>query len=107
MIWLVLAALAIPAALVLLVVYAGRPTTAAVRRRRHRVFFVVSVILGLAQIAIGLVELWNPPVNRTNSPSWLYYSTAVWFILSGVLFLVLFRRQYRQQRREDSGSDRR
>ena len=97
MIWLFLLALALPTALVLLVLAAARPKTDAFVRRGRIIFFAGAVIVGVAQIAIGIVKLWHPPANWTKFPPWFYYSSAVWSVLCPVLFLALFWRNYRRQ----------
>jgi hypothetical protein len=96
MIWLVLLAIALPAVLVLLVLGAARPRSAAFVRRGRVILIVVGLILGVAQMAIGIIRLSHPVISP-GAPSWLYYSSAVWSVLSPVLLFVLVWRTNSQK----------
>jgi len=96
MIWLVLLAIALPTALVLLVLGAARPKSAALGRRGRVILIVVALILGVAQMAIGLIRLSHPVISP-GWPPWLYYSSAVWSVFYPVLLFVLVWRTKRQR----------
>ncbi len=88
---LILIAVAIPGALVLLVLLSG-----AIAPKVRIAEPWLALILGLANLFIGFSRLLSHPPRRASSVPWMEYSATIWAVLAGCGFLWwsfwLFRR---------------
>ncbi|HEY6146048.1 MAG TPA: hypothetical protein VIZ69_00060 [Thermoanaerobaculia bacterium] len=91
--WLILLAVAVPGALVLLVLLSG---SIAPKARLAEPW--LALILGAANLFIGFSRLLSHPASRPSRVPWMEYSTTIWAVLAGCGFLWWSSRLFRMAR---------
>lgn len=91
--WLILLAVAIPGALVLLVLLSG-----AIAPRARMAEPWLALILGLANLFLGCSRLLRHTAWRTSRAPWMEYSATIWAVLAGCGFLWWSFRLFRRAR---------